>query len=120
MTEKLSSPVEALAINKEHAEATVNNAVAFLKTVSEKLLNTDLDGDYCAKCKRSGPSAESLGKTFSYVAKTVDEIARLMEFSQGRADSRPDNGFGELVKLLTGEQFDQLQVWIKTARGGGL
>lgn len=114
LTERIASTqVESILRNKEQAEQTVDNSLQFLRKVSSQLLATDLEGGYCEECKRSGPSAESLGKTFSYVAKTVDEITRLMEFAAGRADSRQESvGFADLARYLTNEQFAQVMKWV--------
>lgn len=113
-TERMAnSQVDSILRNKEHAEETIDNALKFLKQVSATLLATPLDGDYCPECKRKGPTPESLGKTFSYVAKTVDELARLMEFASGRADSRQETvGFADLVRYLTNEQFQTVMKWV--------
>lgn len=102
-----------LLLHREHVETTIGNGIKFLKNVSEKLVATDLAAGYCEACKRSGPTTESLGKTFSYVAKTIDEVHRLMEFAAGRADSRHEVvGLADLLQYLTNEQFQQVQAWI--------
>jgi hypothetical protein len=98
--------------NKEDAWEALSNSVKVMKDVSARLLTADYDGDYCEECKRKGQSPESLAKTLSYVAKTVDEVTRLLEFAQGRADSRPDNGIADLMKVLTPEQWNTFQSWI--------
>jgi hypothetical protein len=98
--------------NQEDAWEALSNSVKVMKEVSARLLKADYEGDYCEHCERKGQSPESLAKTLSYVAKTVDEVTRLLEFSQGRADSRPDNGIADLMKLLTPEQWNTFQSWI--------
>lgn len=103
--------------NKEDAWETLSNSVLAMKKVSQQLLAADYDGDFCSVCKRKGPSPESLAKTLSYTAKTVDEITRLLEFAQGRADSRPDNGIADLMKLLTPEQWQTFQSWLSQPQG---
>jgi hypothetical protein len=98
--------------HKDHIDKTIGDGIGFLKKVAAKLMATDLDSNYCSECERSGPTPESLGKTFSYVAKTIDEITRLMEFSAGRADSRKEVGFSDLARYLTNEQFTQVMTWV--------
>ena len=88
------------------------DSVRVMKIVAKKLKEADYDGDFCPKCKRKGSSPESLAKTLSYVAKTVDETTRLLEFAKGNVDSRPDNGLAELIKVLTPEQWQTFQGWI--------
>ena len=98
--------------NPEDAYAALSNSVKVMKIVSEKLAEADYEGEYCPECKRKGMAPESLAKTLSYVAKTVDETTRLLEFTQGRADSRPDNGIADLMKLLKPEQWEIFQGWL--------
>ena len=117
MTERLGAIQRAQAAlppfpNPEDAYEALSNSVKVMKQVSEKLLTADYDGDYCPECKRKGVGPESLAKTLSYVAKTADETTRLLEFVQGRADSRPDTGISDLMKLLTPEQWSTFQSWI--------
>lgn len=99
--------------NPQDAWDALSNSVQTMKKVSRALLDADYDGNFCEACQRKGPSPESLAKTLSYVAKTVDETTRLLEFAQGRADSRPDTGLADLMKLLTAEQWQTFQSWIQ-------
>lgn len=99
--------------NPEDAYSALSNSVKVMKTVSEKLANADYDAGLCEHCNRKGMTPEALAKTLSYVAKTVDETTRLLEFAQGRADSRPDTGLADLMKLLTAEQWQTFQSWIQ-------
>ena len=56
-------------------------------------------------------------KTISYLAKMVDEVVRLMEFAKGAPDSRSEVvGLSDLLKVLTQEQFYQLQDWIAAGK----
>ena len=58
-------------------------------------------------------SAPELSKTVMNLAKAISEKYRLVEFSQGRADSRTDiSGLSELLDKLTDEQFQTFQVWV--------
>jgi len=99
--------------HKEHVDKVIGDGIGFLKKVADKLLKTDLDSDYCKECKRSGPTTESMAKSFSYAAKTIDEIVRLSEFASGRADSRQEVGFADLARYLTNEQFTQVMTWVQ-------
>ena len=119
MTERLGAIQKAQAQLPEFPNVgdcyeALSNSVKVMKTVSQKLVDADYDGGYCEECGRKGQSPESLAKTLSYVAKTVDETTRLLEFTQGRADSRPDNGIADLMKLLSPEQWSTFQSWIST------
>lgn len=94
------------------ANEAMRNTLDALVAITAKLKADTFEGDYCAACKRRGPSAESLAKTLSYLAKTTDEVYRLFSFAGGGPDSRTEVGLGELLQLLTPEQFEQFQSWI--------
>ena len=93
--------------NPEDATIAVDNQAKAIRMMSE-LLN---DTKTIEKLKNSSP--EAIAKTLSYVAKTMDETARLLEYAAGRADSRSEVvGLSDLLKYLTNEQFEQVQIWI--------
>ena len=93
--------------NPEDATIAVDNQARAIRMMSE-MLN---DPTTIEKLKKSTP--EQLAKTLSYVAKTMDETARLLEYAAGRADSRSEVvGLSDLLKYLTNEQFEQVQGWI--------
>ena len=98
------------------ANQGLENTLEALVNISEKLKSDSLGGDYCEKCKRKGPTAESLAKTASYLAKTMDEVYRLFNFAGGGADSRVDVGLGDLLQLLTPDQFEMFQGWVASNR----
>ena len=98
------------------ANEGMQNTLQALVNISEKLKSDSLGGDYCDKCKRKGPGAESLAKTASYLAKTMDEVYRLFSFAGGGPDSRTDIGLGDLLELLTPDQFETFQSWIASNR----
>ena len=56
---------------------------------------------------------KSLSQTLAYTAKMVDEVTRLLEFAQGRADSRPDLGLQSFLEVLSDEQVRILETWVK-------
>ena len=87
----------------------VNSGITALKRVAKELSQADF----------STMKPEVAARTAAYIAKMVDEVARLIEFSQGKADSRPDPGLGELLKLLTDKQFETFGQWIDEAKASG-
>ncbi len=67
----------------------------------------------CETCGRKGISAEAGGKTLAYIAKVVNETARLLEFAKGKPDSRAEvTGLADLFKVLPNDQFEQVSAWI--------
>lgn len=93
--------------NPEDAMMAVDNQAKALRYMSEMLNSPET----LAKMKKQSP--EQLAKTLSYVAKTMDETARLLEYAAGRADSRTEVvGLSDLLKYLSNEQFEQVQGWI--------
>jgi hypothetical protein len=98
----------------EAAVNSLNYASKALEKLSKHMASIDYgDQNPCEHCGRRGISPEAGGKTLAYVAKVVNEQARLLEFAKGKPDSRTDVvGIGELLKVLTGEQFTQVSAWI--------
>ena len=78
----------------------------------------DAKYDHVVKCPECNAPVKlpmdpkSLAQTLAYTAKMVDASARLLEFSQGRADSRVDVR-ASLLEDLTDEQLDQLEAWLR-------
>lgn len=62
------------------------------------------------------PNFETLAKTMAQTAKMIDETARLTQFVQGKADSRPDVAGlpTDVLKALTNEQLTQVMNWVQT------
>lgn len=60
------------------------------------------------------PNHEALAKTMAQTAKMIDETARLVQFTSGKPDSRPEvSGMPvDILKSLTTEQFNQLMEWV--------
>ena len=56
-----------------------------------------------------------LAKMISHITKSVDECYRLLQFADGKPDSRPDAG-ASLLALLTPEQLGIFNGWIEENR----
>jgi len=98
-------------------EAAINSldyASEALEKLSKHMASIDYgDQNPCEHCGRKGITPEAGGKTLAYVAKVVNEQARLLEFAKGKPESRTEvAGLAELFKVLTGEQFQQVSGWI--------
>ena len=89
-SEAMSSAVEALKIQAD-----------FLKQESQKLLDGTMKLE-----------PDKAARMLSYTAKVIDEITRLISFSKGKPDSRPDLGNGWMAGL-TEKQLSQVQEWIE-------
>ena len=63
-----------------------------------------------AKYDRGKPDMVALA--YSHVGKTLDELYRLIKFSKGQPDSRPDFGT-DWLQALTDKQFSQVKTWIE-------
>jgi len=106
-------------------ENAVQEAAGWMKTgEAAKAVNSAIDAlrkvaEYLAEADFAGMKPEVAARTGAYLAKMVDEIARLVEFSQGKPDSRPAIGLGDLLPVLTDEQFKQLSQWIDEAKTAG-
>ena len=64
-----------------------------------------------SKTKYSRTKPDQVSRAFNHTGKTLDEIFRLMQFSRGQPDSRPDLG-SEWLKVLTDKQLDQVMQWV--------
>ncbi len=53
-----------------------------------------------------------VARAFSHTGKTLDELYRLIKFSKGQPDSRPDFG-AEWLKALSDEQFHTVMNWVE-------
>ena len=71
----------------------------------------------CVKCKAQFDvlipmRAETLAKAMSHAAKVIDETARLTQFVEGKADSRPDLSAVTGLQGLTNEQLQMVMGWL--------
>ena len=55
---------------------------------------------------------DAVARAFSHTGKTLDELFRLVKFSKGQPDSRPDFGT-DWLQALTDKQFSQVKTWIE-------
>jgi hypothetical protein len=71
----------------------------------------------CGQCKAQFDilipmRAETLAKAMSHAAKVIDETARLTQFVEGKADSRPDLLAVTGLSGLTDEQLRTVMGWL--------
>ena len=101
------------------AGTALESAVDALKSQAEVLKGCKLEESVKCKCGlilRLPLNAKDLAQTMAYTAKMIDEVARLVEFSKGGPDSRPDLGTGSFLEILDEEQLATLNNWVKSNR----
>ena len=81
------------------AKHTVNECVKFAKKLVAELMADDL--------KEVKPKDK--GQLLAYVGKSLDQIARLVQFSAGQPDSRQEVSVADLLPLLSEEEFQIFQ-----------
>ena len=77
------------------ARGTVNECVKFSQKLIQSLMTDDL-GDVKTKDK---------SQMLAYVGKTLDQVARLVQFSAGGADSRQEVTLSSLLPLLSEDEM---------------
>jgi hypothetical protein len=85
---------------------SLNDAILVLAKIIQGMKEKDL----------STMKPAEAAKTGAYLVKIADEMVRLLEFSKGNPDSRPDIGVQDFLKYLSNEQFVQLNEWISLGK----
>lgn len=121
--ELLRTAINALAggVDVEKAHETIDDILSGLREAAKsfKAMNFQTD-EVAVMCPQPGCKCkfmvtipikpETLAKAMSHAAKVIDETARLTQFVEGKADSRPDvGGVGTLASVLSGLKAEQLQ-----------
>lgn len=88
---------------------SVNDGVKLLQKMIHSMADDDL----------SEMRPAEKGRNLAYLAKVIDEVARLVQFSKGHADSRPDIGLEAFLDALTDKQYETWESWIAEARAEG-
>lgn len=102
-------------------ENALNSAMSWLsedqamKAVNSSLRTIERLTAYLETCSFDHMRVSEAAKTATYLSKMVDEMARLVELVQGRADSRTETKISEL-DYLTNEQFQQLCIWVEEGK----
>lgn len=110
-------------VDPELGSETVADALAALNKQAKALKAADYTSGKIKKVKCACgetievelPSYESLAKTMAQTAKMIDETARLVQFTNGRPDSRPEvAGMPvDVLKSLTDAQLTQVYQWVE-------
>lgn len=109
-------------VDTELAGDAVSEALQALKKQAKALNSAEYTADRdkkveCPSCQHHFtvpmPAYEALAKAMAGTAKVVDETARLIQFTNGKPDSRPAGGSGlDWLQALTPPQFAQVQEWV--------
>ena len=71
----------------------------------------------CPECRHRfevvGAGVDGLAKAMKATADTLDKTARLVAFTNGKPDSRPELAGVDWLKGLTNEQFQTVQGWVE-------
>ena len=110
-------------VDPELGSETVADALAALNKQAKALKAIDYSGGKMKRVKCvcgeiievELPNFESLAKTMAQTAKMIDETARLVQFTNGKPDSRPEvAGMPvDVLKSLTDTQLTQVYQWVE-------
>lgn len=108
-------------INLDTASETVQETLEALRKQAKALNASEYAGEKdkqvrCPECQCSFAvkvsSAADLSKTMANTAKVIDETARLIQYTNGKPDSRPEVQGMDWLKGLTNEQLAIVQGWM--------
>ena len=97
-------------IDMEVARRTIGNAFEALE-YSTRICRDRLKNMVGAP-QTENISIPELARTVNYLAKSVDEAYRLLQFADGKPDSRPEFGNGFLAALKP-DQLEQVSRWVE-------
>ena len=87
----------------DNAQHTVNECVQFSRNLIKSLMAEDL----------ATVKAKDKSQMLAYIGKTLDQVARLTQFSQGQPDSRPELSIGQFLALLTPDELGVFDLALK-------
>lgn len=109
-------------LDPEKVKGVLSEALEALRKHATRLRDVDLEKDVkcpgCGETVTKPPSAKDLAQTMAYTGKVLDEVYRLSEFAQGRADSRPELNAGNLLEFLSDDQILTLTSWVEAGKAG--
>ncbi len=80
---------------------------AAAQAISDAVQALQKQAEVLKRAKYDHRKPEMVARAFSHTGKTLDELYRLVKFSKGQPDSRPDIG-AEWIQLLTDQELDEL------------
>ncbi len=77
------------------------------QAINEAVQELQRQAEVLKRAKYDPRKPEMVARAFSHTGKTLDELYRLVKFSKGQPDSRPDIG-AEWIQLLTDSELAEL------------
>lgn len=115
----------AAGLDLKTTNRAVDYAVVALMKQAKSLSEMDYDTRSvktdCPECGHKvtltveGGDPQVISRSLSHTSKMLDDVTRLREFAQGKADSRPERA-EEWLKLLSSEQFSTVMGWLEAAK----
>ena len=134
---------DIIITNQAEAEKGIINALVAFKKQSQALRDADystkltarqlrlklemkkpefarrlgIDEDQLDRWENEGLEPNQIAHTMAFTGKVIDQIYRMLEFANGRADSRPDVlNLADMLMYLDGDQFDTFQKWVEAGK----
>lgn len=107
-------------VNLDTAADTVQTALDALNKQAKALQAAEYSAEKekkvcCPECKKmiaiQLPAHAELSKTMANTAKVIDETARLIQYTNGKPDSRPEVVGAEWLQALSPERLAMVQSW---------
>lgn len=112
----LARQSEALTEADYTCAFTIKQARQFLKLKTDEMAARLGISENLLDLWESRNHPDVVAKTMAYTAKMIDEVYRLLSFSQGGPDSRSELNLGDLLKFLTAEQFGMFITWVEEGK----
>jgi hypothetical protein len=126
--QRMAALSDSYGIDAESANAATADCVAWLRECLQKAQAAKVEVRKTLTCPHCTESftqelldMEKLAKSVSAIAKTMDIVARLTAFTQGKEDSRPGGGGAQnVLQALTNEQLTQVMAWVAENQAAAL
>lgn len=109
-------------VDPDAGAETVADALAALGKQAKALKAAEYTSEktklvLCPHCAKKHevelPAVDALAKTMAHTAKMIDETARLVQFVNGKPDSRPEIAGMDWLSLLSSEQVSEIMRWVE-------
>lgn len=116
-------------VDPDVGSETVADAMLALSKQAKALKAMDYSGGKtkrveCPHCFKGFevdlPAPEQLAKTMAHTAKMIDETARLVQFVNGKPDSRMELPGMDWLSLLDSEKISQIMQWVEEKKQAAL
>lgn len=118
--QRMAALTDTYGIDQEQANRATADCVAWMQECLKKAKEAKVEVSkliQCPHCEKGFKvellDVEKLAKSVSAIAKTMDIVARLTAFTQGKEDSRPGGGGNAWLEALTPEQLQTVMGWVQ-------